>query len=667
MDMNDLFGDYQNGNYSSQKASTPMQENDFNNTVNNNSNVKTKAPKQKKGGGGKVFLILLLLALIAGGAFYVYAYTDVFRTPKELMGKYMINMFEQTEAMTPISNQITEKDTGTAIVDGTLTLLFKELSEGYMDDIDVNVNMEVDYDNSKAEFSINTEYEEEKIDFSVVTNENKIAVGTNLIDISEDFDGAEYVGIKNENLKSLFKTLEVDDETLEYIPDSINFDGLTELFTEEEIEDIKTRYLAILDLHLTDDLFSVEEKVAVDVDGKTYEARKINLKTSSSTLLDLLIDLLEELREDKTILTCYKKVVDVELPSDKIDEAFEEMISELKDEQESEKEEPSGTMEFALYVYKSNAIKFEVVTFDKDAKVLQEAKYYITSTENGSKTVTEMYQPESGYVPATTQINTIEVENGPTSEKITYTMETKYAELENEEEEDEWLSYFSTSSYEDTVMTYVYEIKDYSTKGYTDSLLITQDKVDVAEFSSKVKFDEEVSVPELKKSNTVFINDLSLEELATLINKIVPSVSGEEDYYEDDYDYSYDDDYNYVYSDDNTLVEDDFSNVTTSTITPDDEDVTVETNEPEVSSEFESEIEAALETCKTEAENSDYNVSDYVIADNLQMLCPSILSVETTQSSDTIASFDITTTDGKVYSLMVVMDGDTYTSSMYEK
>ena len=101
MDMNDLFGDYQNGNYSSQaKQEHPLHQNDFS-YGHENDNVKgkkNKGPKQKKKGGGfKVFLLLLLIIAIAAGGAYVYIFTDTFRTPKELMGKYMMLMVAESE------------------------------------------------------------------------------------------------------------------------------------------------------------------------------------------------------------------------------------------------------------------------------------------------------------------------------------------------------------------------------------------------------------------------------------------------------------------------------------------------------------------------------------------------------------------------------------------
>ena len=277
MDMNDLFGDYQNGNYSSQaKQEHPLHQNDFS-YGHENDNVKgkkTKGPKQKKKGSGfKVFLLLLLIIAIAAGGVYVYIFTDTFRTPKELMGKYMMLMVAESENMTPISTQIMEKETGTAIVDGKLTVLLDEASEGYMDDIDVNVDFTVDYDKEQAEFKVDTVYEEQKYDVSILTNKNALAIGSTLVDISEEYNGAEFVGIKNENLKDFAKKFELDSETLKLIPDSINFDGLKELFSEEEIADIETRYLEILNTHLPEEKFVVEEKAAVIVNGENYEAK----------------------------------------------------------------------------------------------------------------------------------------------------------------------------------------------------------------------------------------------------------------------------------------------------------------------------------------------------------------------------------------------------------
>ena len=672
MDMNDLFGDYQNGNYSSQaKEGNSLHQNDFS-YGHENDNVKGKKPKQKKKGGGfKIFLLLvLIIAIVAGGA-YVYIFTDTFRTPKELMGKYMMLMVAESEAITPISTQIMEKGTGTATVDGKLTVLLEEASEGYMDDVDVNVDFAIDYDKSQSEIKVDTEIEEQKYDFSILTNKNAMAIGSSLVDISEEYNGAKYVGIKNENLKDLAKKFEVDSETLKMVPDSINFDGLKEIFTEEEVADISLRYLEILNTHLPDEKFAVEEKAATLVDGNNYETKKVTVKLTSTELLELLLAGLEELKNDTVILNCYKKVVDIEIPEKTVNEYFNEMITELKETIEEDKEAPAGTMEIAMYIYDKAAIKIQVAILDEEAALLEEITYSSVKTKSGHKTITEAFSPGGEYSPDMTEKNTIEVVVGPTSEKVIYTTETIYGEMKEEEED----SFFS-SSYEDSKSEVVYEIKDFSSKGYNDNLVASQDGVDMFKFVSTVKFDEKVTAPELTKNNTVFINDLSLEEMETLMTTIETKLEALMP--EDDYSYDFEDDY--TYSDD--MYSDDYSDFTTNEVdsmtgfedttntvtneidysryedlynTPSTDDVV--TDEPDVFDTLSDELDNAIITCENEAKNTEYVLHDYLNVDNLKALCSSIESIEVIEDVDNKVSFYITA-GGENFEYIVEMNED---------
>ena len=672
MDMNDLFGDYQNGNYSSQaKEGNSLHQNDFS-YGHENDNVKGKKPKQKKKGGGfKIFLLLvLIIAIVAGGA-YVYIFTDTFRTPKELMGKYMMLMVAESEAITPISTQIMEKGTGTATVDGKLTVLLEEASEGYMDDVDVNVDFAIDYDKSQSEIKVDTEIEEQKYDFSILTNKNAMAIGSSLVDISEEYNGAKYVGIKNENLKDLAKKFEVDSETLKMVPDSINFDGLKEIFTEEEVADISLRYLEILNTHLPDEKFAVEEKAATLVDGNNYETKKVTVKLTSTELLELLLAGLEELKNDTVILNCYKKVVDIEIPEKTVNEYFNEMITELKETIEEDKEAPAGTMEIAMYIYDKAAIKIQVAILDEEAALLEEITYSSVKTKSGHKTITEAFSPGGECSPDMTEKNTIEVVVGPTSEKVIYTTETIYGEMKEEEED----SFFS-SSYEDSKSEVVYEIKDFSSKGYNDNLVASQDGVDMFKFVSTVKFDEKVTAPELTKDNTVFINDLSLEEMETLMTTIETKLEALMP--EDDYSYDFEDDY--TYSDD--MYSDDYSDFTTNEVdsmtgfedttntvtneidysryedlynTPSTDDVV--TDEPDVFDTLSDELDNAIITCENEAKNTEYVLHDYLNVDNLKALCSSIESIEVIEDVDNKVSFYITA-GGENFEYIVEMNED---------
>ena len=664
MDMNDLFGDYQNGNYSSQAKEHPLHQNDFSYGQNeqNNKNKKEKGPKQKKKGGGLVVLLLLIILGLVGGGAYVFLCTDAFKTPKQLMGKYMLTMVAASENNTPISNQIILKEKGTATVDGTLTVLLKELSDGLMEDVKVDVDLAADYDADFTNLRINTTLEEQKYNVSLLTNKDIIAIGSDLVDLSADYDGAKYVGIKNENLKEFAKKFSLEDEMLKFVPDKVNFDGLKEIFSEEEIADITNRYLQVLNSHLPEEKFGLEENVKITVENKDYVTKKVTLKMSSLEVYEIMLDALKELKQDEVILNSYKKVVDIEIPKDKIDEAFDEMIKGMEDSIKIEKETPSGTLELAMYIYEKTALQAQCIILDDKAEVLEEIKYSNVKTDTGVKVITETYTPAGSYTPAVTERNTVDITYGPTSEKLVYTMETDYEEdtSKKEDEEDMFSSFYT---YEDTKSECVYEIKDFSSKGYKDSLVASTEGQKVFKFESTVKFDEKVEVVKLTDSNTVFLNDMTVEEmgeLATLISTKLAVLMPEDDYssFEDDYDYSYEDDY--TFEDDwdttntigNTIDNTISMNVTNEVTNEIDysryEDLyntpTVDSEDEEDTTVFDtlsSELGSAVNTCKTEAENSDYVIRDYLNTENLKLLCPSITEITLVEEDDVYITFNV--------------------------
>lgn len=661
MDMNDLFGDYQNGNYSAPQTSTPMQENNFNSYANGNvkGNKKTKAPKAKKGGFGFILVLLLIIA-IAGGGFYVYAYTDVFRTPKELMAKYLMNMIEVVEKTTPISKQIAEKTTGTSIVDGSLKIP-AAVALGINS---IDVDMQADYDKDMAEFKIGTKLAGQDMDISIIANKDEVAVGSSLIDLSADYD-KKYVGVKNENLKNFAKIFELDAEIVKYIPDTINFDGLENLFTEEEKADIQKRYLEILNTKLTDEMFSVENNAETKVNGTAYQTKKVSLNVSTTTLVEIAYDVITELRDDRLILDSYKKVIDVELPKDKLDQALDEILTELEDAKATEAESPSGSMVVNVYIYKGNALKFEAIMFDEELKVLQESNYAVIETDKGFKCISETFSPEGTYSPSQTQSTVLDIENSATSQKITATVKMEYGEVPQAED-----SFYSFNTYENETAGYVYEIKNYSTKGYSDSITYEVNGEKMIEFTSDVKFDESVTVTEIDDKNTLFINDLSRQEFNELIGVIALAITGEE-LPEDDSDDLFqstdvtddpfadmDTDYDDLFT---NTIEDEYvtDDTVENTVIPDlvVRDDTENNAAEDAKDTLLNELTQAIDICKTEAEKTEYGVIDYLNIENLNSLCPSIETVEQVDLGvNTAIQFNITDTAGYNYLYRIFLD-----------
>ena len=514
--MNELFGDYQNGNYNINKK--PMGGNSSDNNQGESKNTKEKKPK-KKGGFLSVLLVFVLLVGIAGGAFATYMYTDVFKTPKQLMAKYGLNLYNSMTNLTPISNQITKKDSGRIEVDGVLKVVPIEttnststdttseldMTSQLLSNISLDVDLKADLDEKEMEFVIGTAFLGQTLDMRFIRNQDTYAIGSSLVDISEEYNGKTLVGIENNNLKDFAKKFDLSEEILDYIPTKVDFDALTELFSEEELNDIKLRYFTIINDKLADEVFTVEKDVPIKIESGSYDTKKITAKISSKDLIDILAVALEELRNDKIILDSYKKVVDIEIPQDALTEAFDTMSEEIKSIQEEENEEVSGYMYFNMYVYEGNAIQLEILVTDLENKSLNEVRYSVLPIDNGYSYITETYEPgnevtyglggsedKTSYTtPGFTQKTIMNIMNTETGERVTGVVEGKYDEVEESSSNAMGLSYYDDSNYS---YTYSYEISDFSASGYKDLLNIEIPETATVTFESTTKFDKEMNI-----------------------------------------------------------------------------------------------------------------------------------------------------------------------------
>lgn len=665
MDMNELFGDYQNGNYNIDKKT--MGGNNFENNTEKNNNSKEKKPK-KKGGILSVLIVFILIIGLAGGAFATYMYTDIFKTPKQLMAKYALNLYDNMLNITPIANQIANKNTGRIETNGKLKILPLESEEvdetafQMLENLALNVNLKADFENKGLEFIVGTNLLGQEMDIRLVRNQDIYAIGSSLVDISSEYDGKTLVGIENNNLKDFAQKFNAPEEVLEYIPTKINFDALDELFTEEELNDIKLRYFAIVNEKLTDEIFTVENNVPIVIESAEYETKRITATLTSKDLIDILVNAFEELRNDKVILDSYKKIVDIEVPEDVLNEAFDSMSEELVTIQTEEETEVSGNMIFNLYVYEGAAIQLEILVTDNKNVNMQEVRYSVLQIENGYSYITETYEPGSSAVanvttdivynePGLTQKTIMNIEITDNGERIVGVIETKYDEVEDTNSD-----YYQSSFYEDSSYTYTYEITDFSASGYKDSFSVTIDPLMEISYEGTTKFDQEIDITKLTDENTVKLNDLTAEEMTTLLNTIMIKITGEGI-----------DEPSDIVTDNTTIPElPDYTDVPVTSEDPSSGDVTIPVEE--VATTFETlttELDAAITTCEQEAlNNEEYLVRDFVNEENLKILCPTISSISTVELLDTSAEFTILTIDGKEFSYKLEFNGDSCVSKL---
>ncbi len=249
-----------------------------------------------------LIIILIILILAVGGFAFVYFFTDIFKSNKDLFFKYVSQnsqikeIFEQDEAIKlyndkeksvpynvqgnlKISSSAENSMAASAI--GKTSLSFSGISD--------NLN-KYSYRNVKFNYSDTETFELEYIN-------DKKNYGIKIPEIIK-----KYIAIDTNNLESLAKNLGIDTSIPVKIPKEIDLSryDYTKIFTEEEWKTLKSNYQSIILNNLTDEMFSKNSSNENDV---------YTLKISNIQLKNILPQLLAKLKDDELILDKFKKIM----------------------------------------------------------------------------------------------------------------------------------------------------------------------------------------------------------------------------------------------------------------------------------------------------------------------------------------------------------------------
>ena len=115
----------------------------------------------------------------------------------------------------------------------------------------------------------------------------------------------QYLLIENNNLKELFEKIGYSEQQLDNIPNSFEIDKMTLediKFTEEELNNIKERYVNIVSKNVTDKNFEKKSKQIISINDKNISTNAYILNLTNEQLNNLYINLLEDLKQDDIIL-----------------------------------------------------------------------------------------------------------------------------------------------------------------------------------------------------------------------------------------------------------------------------------------------------------------------------------------------------------------------------
>lgn len=658
MKIEDVFGDYQNGNLSpnqnvNQNKKTKLEDTLGYTSVNNGGNNYNNYNKggNKKSGGlviGIVFSIIAVLIILI----VLYITTDFLKGPKQLLAKYTLDLYTSLSTLTPLSAEIAETKPTATEVTGDVSIRVEESAYQEAQNIEAKVVAKTITDAGDSEIILTTNALGEEIDVSFIKSDTLYAIGSSKLVLPDSYIGKNYVAFRNEDLKTFANKLMPGSEMTEYIPNQIDFSGLENLFTEEEIDEIKTRYLEIVTSKITEDALTVEKNVPVSVDGQEISAKRISIKINYAVLQDILVESLEALKTDTLILDSYKRVIDIEIDKTKITNALDEMKNKIKT---GNKEYNDAYFMFAMYAAKNKTVAVEFGFMKNEEATVGNIKMEIFD----GGIAFESYMDQTETEPSSTTRSVIRVVSSDISETIDVVTNVTY-DIDGFKNLNSWEEYYR-EEYKDTKTTCSYEITSYKKDvGYNDELKYVYDDVTL-KYKGKVSYNQALELTTLSEDNCVVINDLNLLEILGLVGSFKTAIFGEEEEIYPSYDdteYPPEED---VFGDsdliyDEPVVEEPVYEE------PVYEEQVVEDDNSEKDAVIEAlrtELNDAIRTCESEAEKyEEYFLKDFVNDENLKMLCPSISSVTLISSSDSEMKFEIITTDGNTHELLLGIDGD---------
>lgn len=302
-------------------------------------------------------IIVLVIILILGAMYLIFA-TNMFKSNKDLFFKYANQIFDNEIGF--IDNKIeqyNEKKKNTIFEhEGKLTVDInsENLDETVLKHINnasISFAGNVDNSNNKLEELIKINYSD-SVNFPFMIKRINGQVGIKLNELSK-----RYFIANEEDLSSLF-TKAINQDNTTYGNDySNNFnislnplDFLNIEFSSQEKENIKNRYLPIIKNNLGESNFT---KVST-VKGEGY-----SLKLDNNKFKEILIKILEEIKNDDSILDKFNSILNLNITENSIDQIIDTL---------NQSEMPEGSITITLYESKEKLNKIEI-QFNDEFKI----------------------------------------------------------------------------------------------------------------------------------------------------------------------------------------------------------------------------------------------------------------------------------------------------------
>lgn len=312
---------------------------------------------------------------------------------------------------------------------------------------------------------------------------------------------ANYVGIRNSDLKEYARKIGVSEEEINNIPDQIDFEVLKGAFnlSEEEKEQLQSIYLDTITNSIPQEKFQKAGKESITVNNLSCNANKYTLTLNGEEIKKLLINLLNTAKSDEismNILTKLQNALTSNVDTTLITNNIENLTTKI----ESDETIANATLTVDVYSYKGNPIK-TIVDISTIGKIT-------IDTDKNAQSVTVLTEryDDIGNINLTSQVT---ISKGNYNDNVVYNFEIIPNTLDIGQKLNVMIQLGNTT---DTGYTNTYEVLIQNGENNTINL-----QYDVEVLASETV--EEIQ--ELTDSNSIIFNNYSIEELTPFITAYI--------------------------------------------------------------------------------------------------------------------------------------------------
>jgi len=312
------------------------------------------------------------------------------------------------------------------------------------------------------------------------------------------------------------------DEEIQIIPDSIELNSLNEFLeiTEQQKQHIIDNYSNIIIDNISKDKFTKVQEVNVAANNMNYKATGYILSIDTETIKNITIGFLNKLKEDNITLALLSdklsmfgiddEILDITNLSKALNETVTEMQKELTNNEE--------IMKITLYSYKGSLIKTEIQLLEK-GNVIGKITIDISDTNNTKKANIVVKSESTVTSLGSSTHETIDKTNMQITLEKTITDTNIINKIKVVPDMTNMSQYTLTETnigkVQNNIVSNISNVTISNSTDNTNIETISASYVQNIEFTSQIE-----EIMELKNSNTVIINNYSLEQLTPFLTNL---------------------------------------------------------------------------------------------------------------------------------------------------